>query len=299
MSLPYVITVILNTNRRQDTLETLDSLAKCDYQNHKVIVLDNASEDGSVEAISSEFPDVQIIELNENLGYAGNNNVGIAAAMNQGADWIFVLNEDTIVDLECISHMIAAAQNHSHAGILGPLVYHFDEPEVIQTAGGVIDHNWQAQHIGQNQHDQGQYSGVREVDWISGCAILVNRQVIEQVGDLDSRFFYYWEETDWCLRARESGWKLYCVSAAKLWHKGVQRDYRPSPNVTYYSSRNRLLLLKKHHAPRHVWVFTLFQMLRTLSSWTIRPKWRSMREHRDAMWQGATDFLGNNWGIRS
>lgn len=299
MADPFVITVILNTNRRDDTLETLGSLAKSTYPNLHILVLDNASTDGSIDAIQKEYPDVQIIELDENLGYAGNNNVGIQAAMEQGADWVFVLNEDTIVDPACISHMIAAAVEKPDAGILGPLVYHYDEPTVIQTAGGLMDNYWQAYHLGQNQPDQGQFSGVRQVDWISGCAILVNRQVIEQVGSLDKRFFYYWEETDWCLRAHEAGWRLYCVSTAKLWHKGVQRDYRPSPNVTYYSSRNRLLLLKKHHAPLHVWSHTAFQTIRTLSSWTIRPKWRSMREHRDAMWQGTVDFLQKNWGIRS
>jgi hypothetical protein len=296
---PYVITVILNTNRRDDTLEALESLFKGNYSHHKVIVLDNASTDGSVESIGSQYPDVQIIALDRNLGYAGNNNVGIQAAISQGAEWVFVLNEDTVVDPDCISTMVDAAGDLPEVGILGPLVYHYDEKDVIQTAGGSLDAHWESVHIGQNQADRGQYSGNREVDWISGCAILVNRKVIEQIGALDERFFYYWEETDWCVRARESGWKIYCVSDAKLWHKGVQRDYRPSPNISYYATRNRLLLLSNHRPPLKVKLYTWWTLLRRLASWSLRPKWRSKREHRDALWQGIMDYRNKRWGMRS
>jgi GT2 family glycosyltransferase len=136
------------------------------------------------------------------------------------------------------------------------------------------------------------------VDYISGCAILVKRQVIEQIGGLDERLFYYWEETDWCARAREHGWKVLFAPQARLWHKGVQRDYRPGPNVTYYNTRNRFMFLSKHHAPFLVWLYAWLRTLLTLASWTVKPQWRQMREHRDAMWQGALDFLRKRWGMR-
>jgi hypothetical protein len=153
--------------------------------------------------------------------------------------------------------------------------------------------------MGQNEKDCGQYDQVRAVDWISGCALLIKRQVVEQIGMLDERFFYYWEETDWCLRASEQGWRILHVPSAKIWHKGVQRDYRPSPNVTYYATRNHFLFMAKHRAPLSVWLFTILRTLRTLISWTVKPHWRTMREHRDAMWQGMLDFLWRRWGMRS
>jgi GT2 family glycosyltransferase len=152
------------------------------------------------------------------------------------------------------------------------------------------------QHLGQNEQDQGQFSLAHEVDWISGCAILVRREVIKQVGMLDERFFYYWEETEWCLRARESGWRIMQVPQARLWHKGVQRDYEPNPSVTYYATRNRFLLFAKHGAPLSAWILACWQVLRTLTSWTTRPKWQSKRQHRDAMWHGAVDFIRHRWG---
>lgn len=296
MSQPYVISVVLNTNHRDDTLQCLASLAQSTYPNHKALVLDNASSDGSVRAIRAAFPADEIIELTENLGYAGNNNVGILAAISQGADWVLVLNEDTLLAPDCLARLVEAGESGSRNGIVGPMVYHYDEPGVIQSAGGKIGRCWESLHLGKNELDRGQFHEPHPVDWISGCGILVRRAVIEQIGPIDERYFYYWEETEWCLRAARAGWRVLNVPQAKLWHKGVQRNYHPKPQVTYYGTRNRLLTLSKHQAPIYVWIMVWLQILRTLASWTMRPKWRSMIEHRKAMWLGVVDFLHQRWG---
>ena len=128
---------------------------------------------------------------------------------------------------------------------------------------------------------------------------MVRRAVIEQVGMLDERFYYYWEETEWCFRARQQGWLAINVPQAKLWHKGVRRHYAPSPQVTYYNTRNRLLFMSLYQAPFSAWAAVWSQFGRTLTSWTLKPKWRAMRPHRDALWQGATDFVRHRWGQRS
>jgi GT2 family glycosyltransferase len=296
MSQPYVVTVILNTNRREDTLACLASLGRGTYANHHIIVLDNASTDGSVEAIRSVFPAVEIIALSDNRGYAGNNNVGIAAALDRGADWVFVLNEDTILDPACLEELIRVGESDSRIGIVGPMVYHHDEPSIIQSAGGRLGRNWESQHIAQNQPDIQQFTSPHAVDWISGCAILVRRAVIEQIGMIDERFFYYWEETEWCLRATRAGWRILHAPRARLWHKGVQRGYRPKPAVAYYNTRNRLLVLAKHHAPLRTRIAVWGQIARTLTSMSVRPKWRASRRHRDAMLRGTIDFLRHRWG---
>lgn len=296
MTQPLVVTIILNTNRRADTLDCLQSLTQNAYANLDILVLDNHSTDGSVAAIEAAFPQVSIINLTQNLGYAGNNNVGIQAAMDKGADWVFVLNEDTVLAPDCLQKMVEVGESDPQIGIVGPLVYHHDEPDIIQTAGGVFGRNWEAFHLAENEPDEGQFKQPHFVDWISGCGILVRRSVIEQLGMIDERYFYFWEETEWCLRAGKGGWKIINVPEAKLWHKGVQRDYQPKPSVTYYATRNRLLTLAKHHAPLQVWIFTWAEVLRTLTSWTVKPKWRSKREHRDAMWRGMVDFLQRRWG---
>jgi GT2 family glycosyltransferase len=296
MVTPLVVSVILNTNRRVDTLECLDSLRRNSYPNQKVIVLDNHSTDGSISAIREAHPGVQIIELKENLGYAGNNNVGIEAALQQGAAWVFVLNEDVILDSECIRELVAIGEQDGQIGVLGPLVYHHDEPQIIQSAGGILGKYWQSIHLGKDEPDRGQFRVPRSVEWISGCAILVRRAAIEQAGVLDKDYFIYWEETEWCIRIGRAGWKITNVPQARAWHKGVTRDYQPKPAFTYYGTRNHLFTLRKHGAPLHARASAWFQILRTLVSWSVRPKWRNKHDHRDAMWRGVLDYLRRQRG---
>jgi hypothetical protein len=291
-----VACVILNRNRREDTLECLRSVQGGTYGNLHTIVLDCQSTDGSVDAVRSAFPGVRIIELERNLGYPGNNNVGIRAAIESGADWVFVLNDDAVLAPDCVAQLLEAGRDDPRIGVLGPMVYHHDEPDVIQSAGGGLTRLWQEFHRGQNERDRGQFREPWPAQWISGCAILVRRGVIETAGLLDERFFIYWDETEWCVRASKAGWRIVHVPAAKVWHKGVQRDYRPKPYVTYYSTRNRLLMLKIQHAPIAARVLAWAQIVRTLASWSVRPKWRHMRSHRDAMWRGAVDFVQSRWG---
>jgi len=296
MSHPLVISVILNSNRRDDTLECLESLFLSTYPNHKAIVLDNNSTDDSVEAVREAYPQVQIIGLEKNLGYAGNNNVGIEVALKQGADWVFVLNEDIVLDQKCLEYLVEVGEEYNQIGIVGPMVYHHDEPNIIQSAGGMLGKYWESIHIGKNEIDQGQFHTPRQVEWISGCAILVRSTAIKQAGMLDENYFIYWEETEWCIRLSRAGWKIIHVPLAKIWHKGVQRDYQPKPSFTYYGTRNHLLTLAKHNAPLRAKIFTWFQLWRTLLSWSIKPKWRYKQEHRNAKWKGLVDYLHHRWG---
>ena len=298
MSDPRVITVILNTNHRDDTLACLDSLRHTLYRAHSVIVLDNNSSDGSLDAVRSLFPEVEVVSLARNLGYGGNNNVGIELACQHGADWIFVLNEDTILAPDCITRMVEVGESDGRIGMVGPMVYHHSEPDVIQSAGGRLGPAWEALHYGENERDCDQFDHPHDVDWLSGCSMMVRRACVDQAGALDDRFFYYYDETEWCLRAREYGWRIVHVPAAHLWHKGVQREYRPSPNVTYYNTRNHFLMLARRRAPLKVWLAAWQATLRTLTSWTVKPRWRAMREHRNAMWQGTLDFVRRRWGMR-
>jgi GT2 family glycosyltransferase len=293
---PLVISLILSSNRKDDTLECIDSLKMNDYDAHKIILLDNQSTDGTVDAVLAVQPAVQIIELVENRGYAGNNNVGIKIALEQGADWILIANDDTDFAPDCLAKMVEVGNSDATIGILGPMVYHHDEPNMIQSAGGVLGRNWLGMHLGRNEVDHSQFSEPHPVEWLSGCAILVRRDVIDQIGMLDERFFMYSEEKEWCMRASKAGWKLVNVPGAKVWHKGVQRYYQPKPYVTYYMTRNHLLLLAKHRAPLQVWWIAFVHYFRTIMSWGLKPKWRDKREHMFAMLHGITDFIFHRWG---
>ena len=296
MTNPLVATVILNTNRREDTLECLRSLQASTYAHRHDIVLDNGSTDGSAEAVTAAFPCVEVILLQENLGYAGNNNAGIRAALARGADWVFVLNEDTVLAPDCLDELVRAGERDLRAGVVGPMVYHHDEPDVIQSAGGMLDGRWRSRHRRQNERDRGEEAEPAAVDWVSGCAIMLRRPAIEEAGLFDERFFYYWEETELCLRIRRADRTALFVPRARTWHKGVNRDYRPGPSVTYYNTRNRLLMMSKHHAPLAARASAWADACRTLTSWSVRPKWRAHRAHRDAMLLALRDYLAGRWG---
>lgn len=298
MSHPLLFVVVLTNNNRDDTLACLQSLHQSGYQNMKIILLENLALADTPEPLQHDFPNVQSIPLDKNLGYAGNNNIGIQAAMAQGAEWMLILNDDTVLDPSCLSLLMEAAEGDSRIGILGPLVYHFDEPQVIQTAGGSLGQYWMIGHLGQDQQDRGQFDTVRDVEWISGCAILVRSALVNEIGMLDADYFLYWEEVEWCVRAREAGWRICHVPQAKLWHKGVKqyRNYHPKPYVTYYTTRNHLYTLRKHRAPWRAYFAAFRQIFQTLLSWSLRPKWRAQREHRNAMWKGLVHFFQHRLG---
>jgi GT2 family glycosyltransferase len=297
-SRPLVAVVILNFNRLDDTLACLASVAGQTAPSVQPIVLNYPSTSEMVDLIRRTSQAATVVALEENRGYAGNNNVGLREALDTGADWIFVLNEDTVLAAECIERLVDEAERDPAVGIAGPMVYHHDEPTVIQSAGGWLDRRWRAGHAGQNEDDRGQFDRPRDVPWVTGCALLVRREVVRQIGGLDERFFYYWEETEWCIRARRAGWRIRQVPSARVWHKGVARVYRPGPHVTYYDTRNHLLLLATHRAPLMARVVAWLTIVRTVTSWSIRPTRRDKRAYRNAMLHGALDFLRGRWGRR-
>jgi len=293
---PSVCVLILNRDRRDDTLACLASLLGSPYPNLEVVVLDNASSDGTAAAVRAAYPSVHVIETGGNLGYAAGNNVGLSWARDRAADYVLLLNEDTIVDPDFIGHLVAAAEHRPELGFLGPLVYHHSEPHVIQSAGGTTTADWRTHHRGQNELDTGQYAQPFEADWVSGCAIFMRMSVVNHIGTLDPEFFIYSEEVDWCLRARRAGFKGLVVPAARIWHKGVRRDYSPSPRVTYLSARNHLRLLHKHRAGARVLLREMARDFRALASWTIRPRWRDQRAHRNALARAMVDFCRGSFG---
>lgn len=286
-----VAAVVLNWKKPEATIACLDALGDC-----KAVVVDNNSGDDSLEVIRKIRPDVPLFALAENCGYAGGNNAGIAWALAQKCEWILLVNDDVVLAPGSVQALIEIGQSHPQAGFVGPLVLHARPENLIQSAGGWMDARWRSGHRGENQLDRGQFQQVENVPWLSGCALLVRSQMIREIGLLDERFFLYQEELEWCLRGRKAGWKALFVPQAKVWHAGANPDAEPNPYVTYYMTRNHFLLLSKLHAGLLPWLDAIFQTLRTLLSWTIRPRWRSKHAHRDALWQALIDFLRHRWG---
>jgi GT2 family glycosyltransferase len=176
---PFVAAIVLCHNGVDLTLECLESLYRQDYPLLEVIVVDNDSQDGTVEAVRAKFPQAQIISTHANLGYASGNNLGIQAAMEQGMDLCFLVNNDTRLFPSCVSNLVDVFENNPAAGVVGPMVHTWDGFGVISSAGGMVDWRYaMAINVGAGEIDHAQYAA-RPVDFINGCAIMVTREAIQ------------------------------------------------------------------------------------------------------------------------
>lgn len=296
---PAVCAIVVNWNRCNDTLACLASLARATYPSLTVVVVDNASQDGSVPAIRRAHPSIDLIESGDNLGFVGGCNAGVERARRHGADYVLFLNNDAEVAPDSIALLAAALQADGRGGAAGPTILYRDRPEVIWSAGGRID--WQrgtTAMLELDARDRGQCGmQPRAVDFVSGCALLAPLAVIDRLGAFDPRFFAYYEETEWCVRATRAGYTILHVPLAKAWHKAAPSTEPASLLTHYYMTRNRLLFLTITHAGMRAWCHTLLsEYLRTVVSWTVRPKWRSRRHHRAVMLRAIADYLRGRLG---
>ena len=249
MSYPKVFIIILNWNGLQETLECLESVFRLNYPNFRVIVVDNGSTDDGGGIIGKYWPKVILILNGENRGFAGGNNVGIRCALDHGAEYMWLLNNDTVVERDALSNIVTEAEKDPGIGIAGSKIYYFGHQRKIWFAGSNID--WRkgsSDHIGIGETDIGQYDDVKEVDRITGCSMLVRKNVCESVGLFDETFFLYVEEVDWCVRARRAGFKCIFVPSSVVYHKASVSALKIGvwdKVFSYYNTRNFLYLIKK------------------------------------------------------
>ena len=220
MSEPLVFVILVNWNGKAVTLDCLDSLTKISYGNFRVIVVDNASADGSSQEIRQRFPDVVVLEQKENLRFAGGNNVGMRYALERDAGLLCLLNNDTTVDKDFLTHLVARIQSDRHIGMVAPKIFYHSEPDRIWFAGGEIS-MWSGtmKHTGIREVDTGQYDQSKEIDYSTGCCMLTTRDVIEKVGMFDETYIMYAEDADLSMRIRRAGYAIMFEPKAKVWHK--------------------------------------------------------------------------------
>lgn len=244
--LPVVYIIILNWNGWQDTLACVESCRNLSWSNFRILVVDNASSDGSEEILRSQLTDVEIIQSGANLGFAGGNNVGIRKALSSGADYVWLLNNDTVVDTEALSSLVNAMEGDKSVGIAGSKIYYLSDPQRIWSAGGFWDKGkLRLRQRGSNQLEKKQFENLCVIGSINGCSMLVRASLIREIGLLDESYFLYWEDTEWCARAKEFGYKILYVPFSKIWHKVSAKAGSGSFLLYYYSTRNGFRFLKK------------------------------------------------------
>lgn len=253
---PKIFLIILNWNGKEVLKECLESIEKIDYPNYEVIVVDNGSTDGSQKMIKEIFSYVHLIENEKNEGVAEGQNIGIRYALKRGADYVFILNNDLTLDKNILKMLLKVIESDDKIGAVGPILYWADEPEKIQSTGGMI--NWKkgvAYHPNAGETDKEQPI-VREVDYVG--LVFVSSGILEKIGLYDPKYFAYWEDTDFCTRVKEAGYKVISVSDAKVWHASEYTTGKISGFYEYHITRNRFWFMKQHATRRRYLSFLLY-----------------------------------------
>lgn len=262
MIYPKVSIIILNWNGKEDTIECLESLKQITYSNYEIILVDNGSTDGSVEVLKKQYPEIEIIENSQNLGYAEGNNVGIRKAIEKNVDYILLLNNDTIVSPEFLEELVKVAEGNSKIGIVGPKICYYSNPNKIWAIGGKINlFTGSIGNYGDGQ-DENKYKGIKVVDYVSGCALLFKSEVVKKVGLLDKEYFLYFEETDWNCRARKMGYISVINCNTQILHKSGTSVKKIKDSNYYYFPRNTLLFLEKNGNWYHYLTFSPMFLMR-------------------------------------
>lgn len=225
-------------------VESLLGQARSDAVELHVILIDNGC--GGTPAVSDD-PRVEIIRLPENRGFAGGHNAAMRAALARGVDFILLFNSDAVADNGMLGELLSVAQSHPSAAFVGPLLLRANEPSRLESAGQAFN-PWTGRHaeLGRGELVSSVGNAVRQVDAVSGCAMLVRREAIERVGVLDADLFAYFEDMDWCLRARRAGYTIAVAPRARVVHIGQASTGSASALSTYYSVRNHLIVAARY-----------------------------------------------------
>jgi len=241
---PKVISIILNYNNYPDTIKTIESVLSLEFDSNTVILVENSTNKRTIEKIRSDFPHIGIIENEKNLGYAGGNNVGIQFALSCGADYVFIINNDVILESDVLTKCVSAMEESKDTAACQPLVAMLENKETVWSAGT----QW---YLGYprlfKKGTKIQKNGIITSPFgLVGCAILLRTSAIRKIGSFDESFFLLHEETDWCIRARQMKFSLLVISNAIVYHKISTTIGMFSKIYLYYIGRNWLLVAKKN-----------------------------------------------------
>ena len=257
--------IVLNWNGWEDTFSCLNSIVKAEISSFtmEIILIDNASNNLPLTRISrykklaqNNGVNLIFIQNSVNYGFAEGNNIGIKKALVNNADYIMLLNNDVIIDKFLLKNLFIAAEKEKSSSIIAPKIYFAkgfeyhkkryqenDLGRVIWYAGGIIDwKNIYWFHRGVDEVDGGQYEKSEATDFASGCCMFIPRRIVEKIGFFDRRYFLYFEDVDYCLCAKQRGFKILYAAQAVLWHKNAQSSGNVGSSLQeYYQTRNRLL----------------------------------------------------------
>jgi GT2 family glycosyltransferase len=260
-ALPVIAVVIPTWNGWDNVNECLETVFKQQYDGElRVIVVDNGSTDQTSEKLATRWPTVVVVRFEENRGFTGACNTGMAKAIEEGADYVMLVNNDTLLGPKMTARLVAAAEGSPKVALLNPLICFVDKPEVVWANGNVLSlftAVGDGADLGRRRAEV-EREGSKRVSAATGCILLARASVARQLGLLADDFFIYYEDADWSLRMRKAGYEILAVSDALAWHK-VSSDSKKSVDYSafayYYNIRNRLTLMRRHARWYHWLVF--------------------------------------------
>ncbi len=282
--------ITINYNGLKDTCELIESLP-ADDDSLEVIVVDNASTKDEASEIENRFSHVMVIRSDENLGFAGGNNLGIQAAHGK---YLFFLNNDTIIHQpSAISHLIKRLESSDEIGIVSPKIRFSWGSQQIQYAGytSLSSITLRNKSIGCGEEDQGQYDIARPTPYAHGAAMMVKREVIEQAGMMPVCYFLYYEELDWSVMIRRAGYEIWYEPACTVYHKESQTTGRISPLKTFYITRNRLLFAKRNIKGISKYMSYLYLMVIVAPKDMLKYCWQGRYDLSKATFNGIIQFM--------
>lgn len=289
---PSVHAIVVNWNGKELLGPCLRTLLASRYSRLSVLVVDNASTDGSQDLVRNGFPGVGLIENEENLGYAAGANAGIRSVLGGEDGYVLLMNNDTEIAPDAVSALVRAAVEHPRAAFVGPMIYYHDRRDVIWSAGGEVSF-WSGgiRHVGIRERDAGQFGGVRGVDYVTACAVLASTAALREIGLMDTGYFMYNEDTDWCARARRRGYGVLVAPGAKVWHRvSMSSGGGLSPYKIYHRFVSTFRFFSRHARPHH-WIGIVPATLVRAIAFVVHEVVGGRPENAAAVFRGAGDTI--------
>lgn len=294
-----IAVILVNYNGRQYNTACIESCLRQQGDHEvKIIIVDNASRDDSMQIIETCYGEddrIEIILLEDNYGFSYANNVGIRRASEWEADYIMLLNNDTEAEEDMMAQLIMCAGRHPDS-VIAPKIYYSDRRNVLWSAGGEVSPLiWKVCHTGLDQEDKGQFDTEKKIGFATGCCLLIPQSAIERAGTLDERFFLYYEDVEYSFRLQGMGIPIFYCPAAKLYHKvGASSKGADSPLCAYYIARNWLLCNRMYLGRRYP-LFVVYYMANRLACcglWLLKGKKELVR----ATGRGVRDYREERFG---
>jgi GT2 family glycosyltransferase len=281
---PLVSIVIINWNGLKDTIECIDSLAKISYINYQTIVVDNGSENNEAAQIKERYPQIILIANQCNEGFVGGSNQGIEKSLALRADYILLLNNDTVVAPDFLQHLVEYAESFKKT-VLGPKILYAGTTTIQNLGGKLVPIVGGGVNVGRGR-PSADFQKTLMPDFLSGCAMFIPREAIEEVGLFDPVYFAYFEDADWSFRAKKAGYKLIILPKSIIWHKHSGSLKKTPEKKLYYLGRNSIIFARKnlHGLTKIIWLAgsivmaCLFLLLPGYDRKVRLARWKGMKE---------------------